>query len=285
MNLRRSPPLNTAPAAAHETLTLLRSRHTGRVYRVQVFMPTVPAPPEGYPVFYLTDGSMGFRQAADQMMARALTDLRAAVIVGVAYPSDDIFDFVRLRTWDLTPDRPRGAFREVFAEWGKFGGYGEDDTGGAERFYHFLLDELRPWLASIAQLDAGDQTLCGHSLGGLFGLHVLFNHGTAFHTYALSSPTLVWNDGAVLQAEAAFAIAVERREIAPRILLMRGGGEDIPQLGALAHRLQSLRGGPRYQVEKAVFSGEHHMSVTPAAISRALSFAYSRIDPLPDIED
>lgn len=277
--------IKTAPAAVYEQIVIMPSRHASRSYRIQIFRPPAPPPPQGYPVFYVTDGAMGFRQAADQMLSRGLVDLRPALIVGIAHPSNDVFDFIRQRTWDLTPDRPRGRFRAEFASWAKFGGYGEDDTGGAEQFYRFLVEELRPWLADIAPIDPADQALYGHSLGGLFGLYVMFNHLHAFQTYALSSPTLVWNDGAVLSAEAAFSAAIVQGQIAPRLLLMRGGTEDNQTMAALARRLQTLQGRERFVVEKIVFRGENHMSVTPASLSRALTFAYSHLDPLPEIED
>ena len=277
--------LTTAPAMAHETILRLDSRHTGRSYRIQIFTPTVEPPPGGYPVLYLTDGAMNFRQAADQMLGRALTDLRPAFVVGITYLSDALLDAVRLRTWDLTPSRPTGSFRAMFADWGRFGGYGEDDTGGAERFYRFLVEELRPWLAGRVAINSTDQAFFGHSLGGLFGLYVLFNHGDAFQTYAISSPSLVWNDGEVTHALPAFAEEVEAGRLRPRILLMRGGVEKIDHFGSLALRLQSIRGGDGYVAQKVVFFGEHHMSVPPAAVSRAMSFAFSRIDPIPEFED
>jgi hypothetical protein len=70
-----------------------------------------------------------------------------------------------------------------------------------------------------------------------------------------------------------------------RILLARGGIEQINHFGTLARRLQAVPGGEGRRLEKVVFRGEHHMSVVPAAISRAMTFALSRIDPYPDVED
>ena len=47
-------------------------------------------------------------------------------------------------------------------------------TGGAHHFFTFIEEELKPQIEKNFEIDKGKQTLFGHSLGGLFALHILF---------------------------------------------------------------------------------------------------------------
>jgi predicted alpha/beta superfamily hydrolase len=282
----------------------LPSKHTGRTHRVQVFTPRLPAPPTGYPVMFVTDGNGFFNLVADQMRVREYTDLTPAVIVGIGYPTDDLFAVVRLRMRDLIFEAPNAAFMPTFAQWAQTCGATAADAGGADGFHRFIVDELRPLLAGRLPIDAAQQVLVGHSLGGLFALHVLFNHPAAFSTCVASSPSILYNGGAVKAGLAGFQAAVERGEVQPRILLLVGGLETYPSLAqlaampadealhqiqhagtavdhtlAMAARLKAIRGGAGYEVQAHVFDGENHMSVVPASLSRALTFAFSTMPP------
>jgi predicted alpha/beta superfamily hydrolase len=281
----------------------LRSAHTGRTYRIQVFTPLLPAPPDGYPVMFVTDGNGFFNLVADQMRVREYSDLQAAVIVGLSYPTDELFEVVRLRMRDLLFEAPSPEFMPTFEQWAQACGATVDDAGGAEAFYRFIVDELRPILADRLPIDPGHQVLVGHSLGGLFALFVLFKHPEAFHTYVASTPSILYNDGAIKSYLDDFQALVERGEVRPRILLLVGGLETYPsraQLAAMpddevlrqirygspventlamAARLTALRGHAGYEVRAHVFDGENHMSVVPASLSRALTFAFNKLPP------
>ncbi len=293
------PPGMPKVVARNVTRFDMTSRNSGRTYRIQVYRPSLPPPAEGYPVIFVTDGDLAFNTAADQMHARFLVDLKPAVVVGIGYPSENLWDTVKLRNRDFIPWKPRGAFMEVFQQWGKFGDYTEADTGGAEQFYRFITEELRPRLSRQVKIDSANQALWGHSLGGLFTLYTMFEHPTAFSTYIASSPSILINERQIRQALPAFKSAVEAGKIAPRILLLSGEYEEgapsalaaMPEdqrLGwtkmgfsgrantiELADDLMEMSGGPGYEVRKHVFSGENHNSVVPASVARALTFAFS----------
>jgi hypothetical protein len=174
-----------------------------------------------------------------------------------------------------------------------------DEVGQSEAFYRFIVDELRPAIAALYPVDPANQTLYGHSFGGLFTLGVLFNHPEAFRSYVASSPSIWWNGRSVLRGEAAFTHAVEAKRVAPRILLMVGGREQIvlsdeplppgmtkemaekltaearmvDNMRELSTRLAGLKGGPDFTVESQVIDNEDHISVIPASIGRAVTFA------------
>src|SRR5207237_10690531 len=78
--------------------------------------------------------------------------------------------------------------------------------------------------------DPSKQTLFGYSLGGLIGLHEMFKNPTAFSSYVLSSPVIVWNDRKVLADEPAFTIQAKTGALHLRILVTSAGDEQNPNV-------------------------------------------------------
>src|SRR5579862_2522603 len=130
-----------AEAPATEPVTVpgavrfnLDSKIAGRTYRVLVYQPLTPAPPEGYPVITVTDGNMNFLLAM-VMAGMFAFQAKPAVIVGVGYPTSAPFDLMRLRVRDMTPDLP-------LASQPLSPGLPEptpENYGGAELFRRFLV--------------------------------------------------------------------------------------------------------------------------------------------------
>ncbi|WP_226019051.1 alpha/beta hydrolase [Novosphingobium sp. FKTRR1] len=292
-------PVHAGPAFAQQTVkpyTMSRSvqfdmtsKINGRSYRIFVHTPATPPPPGGYPVLYVTDGNGTFPVAAGQADINTLEG-SAVMVVGIGYPTDDLAAPMQLRNKDLTPTPPSGVL--IDRPNAKAADY-----GGGEAFYRFLTEELRPAIAATNPVNPKNQALYGHSLGGLFTLHVLFNHPEAFRSYIASSPSIWWNDREVLKDEAAFSLAVTTGKAAPRVLIEVGGLEEslskaiVADLGEakartvmsnarmignvrdLADRLSKLGGGKGYVVRSQVFENEAHLSAVAASISRALAFA------------
>lgn len=273
----------------------LASEISGRTYRIFVFQPPTPPPPEGYPVVVVTDASLTFATAATMSGVFGLNGGRAALVVGIGYPVADA-DYLgpfMLRTRDLTPPTPLEAIRPDPG----MPPPREEDFGGSAAFFRFLTEELRPAIARTYPVDEADQTLYGHSLAGLFVLETLFRHPGALRTFVASSPSIWWNTLAVLELEADFARRIQSGEAAPRVLVTIGGAEQEPpavpppnmtaeeimamltearmvdNARELGERLAALKGGDGYAARFQEFEAEDHMSVVPASISRALVFA------------
>jgi uncharacterized protein len=269
----------------------MASKISGRTYRIFVHTPPVPPPPGGYPVLYVTDGNATFPVAAGQAELEALAGGKM-MVVGIGYATDDVMTLQAVRNRDLTPSPLLKPAPGMSAK--------PEDYGGAELFYRFITEELRPTIAAAYKVDPKDQSLYGHSLGGLFTLGVLFHHPDAFRGFVASSPSIWYNDREVLKGEADFRKAVQSGRTAPRILIEVGGREQSPpsQLPPgmsaaevkaavdssrmvgnavdLAARLSKLKGGPGYEVRSQVFEHEDHISTMAAGMSRALTFAEKR---------
>jgi predicted alpha/beta superfamily hydrolase len=281
------------PAALRGSVQFdMASEISGRTYRVFIFKPQADPPPSGYPVVFVTDANMTFPIAAT-ISATYLMLGGGALVVGIGYPAEDPLTPMLMRTRDLTPPTPlSGILKNPGMPEPK-----AEDYSGADAFYGFLTDELRPAIAADYAVDPANQTLYGHSLGGLFVLDTLFKHPQAFRNFAASSPSIWWNSRALLEGEAAFTAKVRAKSIAPRVLIMIGAREQempaapmpnmtraqtrklldlarmVDNATELAERLGRLRGGPDYLIRFANFTDEDHMSVVAASLSRTLAFA------------
>lgn len=263
----------------------LHSVATGHEHRLFIAWPETPPPPAGYPVIYLLDANAWFGTVVDAVRVLGArteaTGVAPAIVVGLGYPTDQPFDPAH-RALDYTPTVGAKS-REV-----------PGPTGGAGAFLRFIEEEVKPALARDHRLDATRQTLVGHSFGGLFVAHVLLNHPGAFQNYIAISPSLWWDNRAVLAGETALperlaAVPVKSarnlfvaagefeqapdpaRPVSPERLARLRQNRMVDNAREFAARLAALPGEP-LRVQFVEFPRENHSSLVPGAISRALSF-------------
>jgi predicted alpha/beta superfamily hydrolase len=183
-----------------------------------------------------------------------------------------------------------------------------DNVGGVDDFLRVIEAEIKPKVAALVPVDGANQALFGHSIGGLAVLRALLTEPAAFRTFIAASPAVWWDGEAVLAAEKDFADAVEAGAASPRVLLTVGANEpnspNPPQslidtlpadraaeltayvsmasrwrgmvsgTRSLAERLAALDGPASYRVAFVAFEGEGHASSVPAALARAMQFAF-----------
>tara|TARA_R110000782_G_scaffold265569_1_gene359400 strand:- start:22443 stop:23444 length:1002 start_codon:yes stop_codon:yes gene_type:complete len=268
----------------------------GQIYRVSIALPSAKKPETGFPVIYVLDPDTAFATLLDSARAQAFS-LGPAVIVGVGYPKPDTL----ARTFDLTPsdtDRsslPASRFDPPYGP-----------TGGAEHFRKFLVESVKPEVERRVAIDRNRQALFGHSFGGLFVLDTLFSTPDAFNTYVAGSPSVWWSDRLLLRKARGFIQDTDR--LSKRRLLVTVGlleqsvepfedrairasatPKDADELSAYNHgfvRNAAMVDGANAiadildTVDDAALcvrldeiSGEGHMSVIPAYLSRGLRFS------------
>lgn len=256
----------------------------GKTYRITVAKPYAFPPKGGYPVVYVLDGGAYFGTFAGAARLRSAlgAELAPAIIVGISYPSESMLVAQDRRMLDLTHNSP-DASRPARGVSGA-----PVETGGADAFYKVIETEVRPRVAAVAQVAQGQDVLFGHSLGGLFVLHTLFQHPEAFRTWLALSPSIWWTGRSVLKDEAAFTAKVKAGQTSPRVFIGVGGDEQPPTIASsaeyrmidntteLAARLTALEGAPGYKVESKVFPGQSHMSVPWEALNTMLNFALGK---------
>jgi hypothetical protein len=259
---------------------------------VFIATPAQPPPEAGYPVLYVLDGNAYFSTAAATAALQSYSPgMGPVLVVGIGYPVTDRLEIEKRRSWDLTPPAPKdiGALMP---------GMSPADFGGLESFLQVIEKEIKPRVAASVRINAANTAIFGHSFGGLAVLQTLFAHPTAFRSYVAASPSIFWNDRALLKGEAAFVHEITQGKITPRVLITVGGDESKPwtslppgnpftveQVNAivrsvrmvdnavdLANRLAAIKGAPDYKAVGIVFKDEGHLSEPPAALSRAVRF-------------
>ena len=263
------------------TFDLYFQKHGGK-YRIFVSVPVGPVPPNGYPVIYLLDGNMTF---PIMQSVQANAGFCPVVTVGVGYPVDSGMDIGR-RYFDFTPPTLPALIPNV----GKDKGY--PATGGQDTFFASIETELKPVVEKLAPIDRSQQTLFGHSLAGLFVLHILYTSPTSFQTYVAADPSIWWNGGSILAEHSNFLESEQARNgKAPvRLLIETAGKHALRKRSSEAKTaaLAKLRSGPTGKEIAAALRGlpglhisfqeqvdESHGSMLPYAVADALAFALS----------
>ena len=261
----------TVPGANEFTL---RSA-AGKDYRIFVALPEGKPPAGGYPVLYLLDGNAYFIAAADAMREQStfasMSQVQPLIVVGVGYPGDQPLNGER-RGFDFLPPTV-GPVQDPRSVQGA-------SPGGADAFLGFLVDELRPVLASRYPIDPARQSLAGHSLGGYFALHALLHRPDAFRSYMAISPSLWWHDGSLLKIAAQRLPALRAAAKPPVDVLLAVSPLEMPDYADLSAVMlsttrtmngmlaQAAPQGVRTQYQE--LPGENHISTNLAAMSAIL---------------
>ncbi|SMB28137.1 putative esterase [Sterolibacterium denitrificans] len=210
---------------------------SGHAYRLFVSRPAFPVPANGFPVLYVLDGNAAFPVAAFLARSAAsrseVTGHVPPIVVGIGYPGDDDFD-VPARRRDYTPGTP-GTFDAADAD-GSGASEGEPSEGGAARFLDFIEGEVKPLIEAAHPVDRSRQAIFGHSFGGLFVLHALFTRPGSFSTFIASSPSIWWQNKALLGG----LPALLQGDVRPRVQISVGALEDDPPKGRYTPEMRAM---------------------------------------------
>lgn len=217
-----------------------------------------------YPVLYLTDGNIFFGLVTETLrLLQFGKELPDMIVVGIGYPDDSAH--LSLRNRDLTPT-PYNV---------------SGSAGRASDFLDFISNELKPFIEEKYAVDKNNCNYAGDSLGGLFGLYVLFNRPEEFQRYIIASPSIYWDESVIFQQEKAFWES--GRTPSAKVFLSAGELEAIyePEFAGMLsnaakmiERLNS-RKYPDFHLKSHIFHNETHLSVIPAAFSRGLREVFS----------
>lgn len=242
-------------------------------WRVFVGLPAMPPPPEGYSAIIASDGNATF-----PLLWHARERLAPAAplaVIGIGYPDGRRFDVVR-RWYDLTSRHRIDPKRQGIPPRGP----GDRETGGREAFAQAIEGMILPELARCLPLARNDLTLYGHSLGGLFTLHMLFTRPKLFARFSAADPSLWWNDGEALREAAAFAGGLSAgggaaQERALRLLvessgaLRRDSGAGLNKVEDLQAVLARFAG---VALDSRSYPEESHISLLPPSIADTIRF-------------
>ncbi len=244
----------------------------GQEYRIVVAFPRgYEEASTTYPALYALDAAAGFGTLIEGQRLMSMRDeVENILIVGIDYPTHDFVETLPLRSRDLTPtDYP-----DFSKKYPENAALATDGIGGGPRFFQYLSEELLPLIGSRYPVDASDQGILGVSLGGLFAVYCLLAHPNTFKRYAICSPSLWWNDGVMFRLEEEYAKNHSR--LSASVFCCVGELEHkemVDNMQTLARKL-SERGYEDFELRSAILQGETHLSMTGAAIWRALRELY-----------
>lgn len=218
----------------------------GRKYKIFTATPTQKAPKNGYNVLYMLDGNKQF-----PMLINLYTEMKnPPLIVAIGYDTNLAYETTN-RTYDYTP---------------KAEGDSYDKGGGAEEFYQFIEQKLKPLITSKYPINTQKQVFFGHSFGGLFGLYVMFNHSDSFSDYIIASPSLWWGDGIIIPTSKPFI-----KSHPSSIVITIGGLENHPSKSPLnAQSLARKLSDQNQNVIFIEFEGKTHGQVIEDTLKTTL---------------
>jgi len=233
-----------------------------------------------YPVLYSLDANVKFGMMSNVVnnLGTLTRDIPEIIVVGIAYPIKGIADWAALRKRDTTPtSKP-----EYDKQWADYlnNATNRDDivvqSGGADKFLAFILNELIPFVESNYHVSSNDRALHGTSSGGLFTLYALFQHPETFQRYFAGSPSIKWDEHYMYKLENDFSTS--HKDLPVKLFMCVGGLESESYINNMEKMAQLLRSRnyPSLELETFVFENETHGTTGPASICRGLKILYNK---------
>lgn len=254
----------------------------------QKFLINVGLPPnyskenDKYPVVYVTDAGPNFSGLMSSVpLMQLVNDLPHFILVGIDYKSKKSNDSMSLRNRDLTPTNDSvwmSGQKEMFKI---FGDLPEAEPGGAKEFLEFIDHKVKPLINDKYHADSSDQTYCGFSLGGLFGLFALFTSPESFNRYVIGSPSIWWDNMHIIQVEEEYS--KNNKELPAKIFLSIGDLEEEGDSDAfkmvtnvkLLSKILKKRNYAGLVLKTAILEDETHCSAVAATLNRGLRNVFS----------
>jgi predicted alpha/beta superfamily hydrolase len=239
------------------------------------------------PVLLLLDGHTMFLTAVEH--ARTVTHvtrgaLTAMAVAAVWRDSSDPLDHVASRFRDFTPYE--WVLPEPFAEDNAMI---LDGTGGAAAFADLLIGRVLPDVArrvADSGAEVADVAIGGWSLSGLFAAWAWRERPDVFRHLVAISPSLWWCSGRILDegvpprpGTKAFVSAGEREEGDMALVWPQRFAHPAQREAAAmvrnAERFGAQCAAAGVDTATVVFADEHHVTLVPASLSRALRHLYA----------
>jgi predicted alpha/beta superfamily hydrolase len=287
---------NTAYHAHEVEDHVLRSAVVDQAFRIKVLQPMSRVDDsERFPVLYMTDSDEFFGAIAT--VATALQDAGETprfILVGIGY--ENARAAVLLRSRDLYLHAIRERLQQMLEQLAHSPMAGADhdlrsitQTTDATEFLEFIRGELMPFINSRYPVLPNDDTFCGYSAGGAFGLYTLFTHPGTFRRYILGSP-VTCHSGYDFGIELAESFIRSGRSLNAKVFMSVGElehfdrGLDPFELVTGYYRLAKFlkqAAIPGLELTLRLFPGETHASAWTAAFIHGSKTLFGAVDRVP----
>ena len=235
-----------------------------------------------YPVVYVTDAGSNFSGLMSSLpLMQLVNDLPHFILIGIDYKSKKSNDSMSLRNRDLTPTNDSIWMSGQKEMYKIFGDLPEAEPGGAKEFLEFIDHKVKPLINDIYHVNSLDQTYCGFSLGGLFGLFTLFTSPKSFNRYVIGSPSIWWDNKYILQIEEEYS--KNNKELPAKIFMSAGDLEEegdsdafrmVTNVKSLSKTLKK-RNYEGLTMKTVILEDETHCSAVAATLNRGLRSVFS----------
>ena len=235
-----------------------------------------------YPVVYVTDAGSNFSGLMSFLpLMQLVNDLPHFILIGIDYKSKKSNDSMSLRNRDLTPTNDSIWMSGQKEMYKIFGDLPEAEPGGAKEFLEFIDHKVKPLINDKYHVNSSDQTYCGFSLGGLFGLFTLFTSPKSFNRYVIGSPSIWWDNKHILQIEKEYS--KNNKELPAKIFMSAGDLEEegdsdafrmVTNVKSLSKTLKK-RNYEGLTMKTVILEDETHCSAVAATLNRGLRSVFS----------
>ena len=259
------------------------SKEIGQRFQINIGLPpNYSKENDKYPVVYVTDAGSNFSGLMSSVpLMQLVNDLPHFILVGIDYKSKNSNDSMSLRNRDLTPTNDSVWMSGQKEMYKIFGDLPEAEPVGAKKFLEFIDQKVKPQINNNYHADSSDQTYCGFSLGGLFGLYTLFTSPRSFARYVIGSPSIWWDNKYILEVEEEYSR--NHKKLPAKIFLSAGDLEEKGEVDTfkMVSNLKSLsktlkkRNYEGLVLKTAILEDETHCSAVAATLNRGLRNVFS----------
>lgn len=248
---------------------------TGVEHLVSISVPVRYDALEEVPLLLCLDGPWVYGTVRDATRIMSMGgEAPEAVVVGLSFTDRSMGEYLRQRARWYTPTP------WVPPTITGVKGVEASECGRAAELLSFVQNHLLPTVEKdhLGGRSVSERWLIGHSFSALFGLRALLTDPGAFDKWLLASPSIWWDDRAVLAHEEAWAAAND--DLPARVFVCYGDQEreTVPEIYpfAMADNVDELlvtlagRRYPGLQLTSRVLPGDGHSSSIGAAVSHGL---------------
>jgi uncharacterized protein len=248
------PSLTRVPPAFLST-----SSETGTTYPIYIDAPDPEGSPGPWPTVLLMDGDFFFDAAvAEAQRLQKSGKIPPLLLVGVGYGAG-FGEPGNQRGRDYTPTHS-----EL-----------EPASGGADAFLGYLTNTLWPELVRRHPVSDEARGIAGYSLGALLALHALFQPRPFFTRILAGSPSVWWDERALLAHAARLRDA--QSELPASLFVGVGTKDSRSMTGDLALLEQQLAARPfaGLRVISERFPGRNHFNAASDCLRAGLQALYA----------
>ncbi|WP_394497016.1 alpha/beta hydrolase [Shewanella sp. ENK2] len=268
----------SAPVRAEQAFTIPNTssiilEDSDRSYKIWIKLPNSyqeQDPIQYYPVVYMTDAMYSFQVVSGvTRLPMNMREMDQAILVGIDWQEGMSPAASRIR--DYTPSSDKSWKRK---------------TGEAQRHLNFIANKLMPHINKHYRTNPSQNTLIGHSLGGLFGAYALLKQPQLFNHYLLSSPSLWFDDKQLMKqfrsadfmlkdVNAKVYIAIGEYETAALTEYGHDMVADAKAFQAILSQKNRISAAQTLNVRLQVIEAASHNMAFPAAAIQGLSWFLS----------